>query len=57
MKRQWFRAALIGLAVFVEGLMIYEGIPDTLDAFWRPAGQGLLAIVTALGVNVTTRRR
>ena len=54
-RKQWLRAILQGLTVFVTAMMIYEGVPTSMDAFWQPAGQGLIAIATALGINVSTR--
>lgn len=57
MTKQVTRAVLTGLAVFVTGLLVYQGVPTTLDAFWQPALQAILAGLSALGINVATRGR
>lgn len=56
-KRQWFRAILQGLWMFLTGLAVYQGVPDSLDKLWQPAIQGMLAVLGALGINLNTRER
>ena len=57
MSKQVVRACLTALAVFVTGLLVYKSIPTSLDAFWQPALQAILAGLSALGINVATRGR
>ena len=56
MKRhQLTRAALTGLSVLITGLMVYQGIPESIDALWQPTGQGLLTFLSALGIGAAVK--
>ena len=51
------RALLLGAYVLISGLLVYEGVPTTLDQLWQPALQGFLAVFGALGINGAVVRR
>lgn len=57
MKKQSYRAVGTGLVVFLEALAVYQTFPTTLDAFWQPGLQALLAGLSVLGINMATRTR
>ena len=48
-------AVLVGLAVALQALLIYERPPD-LASYYQPVLQGLLAALSALGINAGVRR-
>ena len=56
-QRYWQRAIGVGLSVFITGMAVYTGMPTSFDQLYQPAIQGILATLTTLGLNVSTRQR
>ena len=48
-------AVLTGLAVFLTALLVYQ-VPPEPSAYFQPALQGILAALSALGINAGVRR-
>lgn len=48
-------AVLTGLAVFLTALLVYQ-VPPEPAAYFQPALQGVLAALSALGINAGVRR-
>ena len=53
--RRLVSACLQGLVVFLTALMVYQTPPDAA-AYFQPALQGALAVLSALGVGAAVRR-
>ena len=60
-SHQLFRAAGMGLMVFLTGLALYPHPPDSvaslLDVLWQPSVQGLIAALGSLGFGSVVKRR
>ena len=50
-RRQIFQSIGQFLSVFITGLLVYSGVPQSLDQLWLPTLQGLLAALAILGVS------
>jgi len=55
MSTKLLSAVLTGVAVMVTALLIYERPPD-LGSYYQPVLQGILAALSALGINAGVRR-
>ena len=54
--RYWARALGVGLMVFVTGLLIYDRPPTDPGLYWQPALQGVLAVLTSLGITAGSQK-